>query len=59
MSTVKGRAQRGDARAGLSGCVLERKYNVGRRTVVKALTLARPKPRKMRHRGRRSWARSS
>jgi|SRR4051812_785913 hypothetical protein len=31
-------AIRRDARAGLSGRALERKYNVGRRTVVKALT---------------------
>ncbi|UUV30729.1 IS21 family transposase [Amycolatopsis roodepoortensis] len=39
-------AIRRDARAGMSGRALERKYNVGRRTVVKALTSAWPEPRK-------------
>jgi hypothetical protein len=39
-------AIRRDARAGLSGRALERKYNVGRRTVVKALASAWPQPRK-------------
>jgi hypothetical protein len=39
-------AIRRDARAGLSGCALERKYNVGRRTAVKALASAWPQPRK-------------
>jgi hypothetical protein len=39
-------AIRRDARAGLSGRALERKYNVGRRTVVKALASAWPEPRK-------------
>jgi hypothetical protein len=39
-------AIRRDARAGMSARALERKYHVGRRTVVKALTLAWPAPRK-------------
>jgi transposase len=39
-------AIRRDARAGLSGRALERKYNVGRRTVVKALASAWPQPRR-------------
>ncbi|MEU8413854.1 IS21 family transposase [Amycolatopsis japonica] len=39
-------AIRRDARAGMSGRALERKYNVGRRTVVKALSSAWPEPRK-------------
>lgn len=39
-------AIRRDARAGLSGRALERKYNVGRRTVIKAVTSAWPEPRK-------------
>lgn len=39
-------AIRRDARAGLSGRALARKYNVGRRTVVKALGSAWPEPRK-------------
>jgi transposase len=39
-------AIRRDARAGMSGRALERKYNVGRRTVVKALASAWPAPRK-------------
>jgi transposase len=39
-------AIRRDAQAGMSGRALERKYNVGRRTVVKALASAWPQPRK-------------
>ena len=39
-------AIRRDARAGMSGRALARKYNVGWRTVVKALTSAWPEPRK-------------
>jgi transposase len=39
-------AIRRDARAGLSGRALERKHNVGRRTVAKALASAWPEPRK-------------
>ena len=39
-------AIRRDARAGLSGRALERKYGVGRRTVVKAVASAWPEPRK-------------
>jgi transposase len=39
-------AIRRDARAGMSGRAIERKYNVGRRTVVKALASAWPEPRK-------------
>lgn len=39
-------AIRRDARAGMSGRALERKYHVGRRTVVKALASAWPTPRK-------------
>jgi transposase len=37
---------RRDARAGMSGRAIERTYNVGRRTVVKALASAWPEPRK-------------
>ncbi|WIV62340.1 hypothetical protein [Amycolatopsis nalaikhensis] len=39
-------AIRRDARSGMSGRALERKYNVGRRTVVKAIASAWPQPRK-------------
>jgi len=39
-------AIRRDARSGMSGRGLERKYNVGRRTVIKALASAWPEPRK-------------
>ncbi|MFD8497684.1 IS21 family transposase [Amycolatopsis sp. NPDC059657] len=39
-------AIRRDARAGLSGRALERKFNIGRRTVIKALASAWPEPRK-------------
>lgn len=39
-------AIRRDARAGMSARALERKYHVGRRTIVKALTSAWPAPRK-------------
>lgn len=39
-------AIRRDARTGMSGRALERKYNVGRRTIIKALTSAWPEPRK-------------
>lgn len=39
-------AIRRDARAGMSGRAIERKHNVGRRTVVKALASAWPQPRK-------------
>jgi transposase len=39
-------AIRRDARAGLSGRAIERRYGVGRRTIVKALTSAWPEPRK-------------
>jgi transposase len=39
-------AIRRDARAGMSGRALERKYGVGRRTVIKALSSAWPEPRK-------------
>lgn len=39
-------AIRRDARSGISGRALERKYNVGRRTVVKAIASAWPEPRK-------------
>lgn len=39
-------AIRRDARAGMSGRALERKYRVGRRTVVKAIASAWPEPRK-------------
>jgi transposase len=39
-------AIRRDSRAGMSGRALERKYQVGRRTVAKALVSAWPEPRK-------------
>ncbi|MEO3825346.1 hypothetical protein [Actinomadura sp. B10D3] len=39
-------AIRRDARAGMSGRAIERKYRVGRRTIVKALSSAWPEPRK-------------
>ena len=39
-------AIRRDARAGMSGRALEKKYRVGRRTIVKALASAWPEPRK-------------
>jgi transposase len=39
-------AIRRDARAGMSGRALERKYRVGRRTIIKALSSAWPEPRK-------------
>jgi len=39
-------AIRRDARAGMSARAIERKYNVGRRTIVKALSSAWPEPRK-------------
>jgi transposase len=39
-------AIRRDARAGMSGRAIERKYQVGRRTVAKALASAWPQPRK-------------
>jgi transposase len=39
-------AIRRDARAGMSGRALEKKYQVGRRTIVKALASAWPEPRK-------------
>jgi transposase len=39
-------AIRRDARAGMSGRALERKYRVGRRTIVKAVSSAWPEPRK-------------
>lgn len=39
-------AIRRDARAGMSGRALERRYGVGRRTVIKALSSAWPEPRK-------------
>ncbi|NBH10992.1 IS21 family transposase [Amycolatopsis sp. SID8362] len=39
-------AIRRDARTGMSARALERKYNVGRRTVVKAVASAWPQPRK-------------
>src|ERR1700733_12671360 len=39
-------AIRRDARAGMSGRALEKKYQVGRRTIVKALASAWPGPRK-------------
>jgi hypothetical protein len=39
-------AIRRDARAGMSGRAMEKKYRVGRRTVAKALSSAWPEPRK-------------
>ena len=39
-------AIRRDARAGMSGRAIERKYGVGRRTIIKALSSAWPEPRK-------------
>ncbi len=39
-------AIRRDARTGMSGRALERKYNVGRRTIVKAIASAWSEPRK-------------
>ena len=39
-------AIRRDARAGMSGRAMERKYRVGRRTIIKALSSAWPEPRK-------------
>jgi hypothetical protein len=39
-------AIRRDARAGMSGRAIEKKYRVGRRTIVKALSSAWPEPRK-------------
>jgi transposase len=39
-------AIRRDARAGMSGRAIEKKYQVGRRTIVKALASAWPEPRK-------------
>jgi transposase len=39
-------AIRRDARAGMSARAIERKYNVGRRTIVKAVASAWPEPRK-------------
>jgi transposase len=39
-------AIRRDARAGMSGRAIEKKYRVGRRTIVKALASAWPEPRK-------------
>lgn len=39
-------AIRRDARAGMSGPAIEKKYQVGRRTIVKALASAWPEPRK-------------
>jgi transposase len=39
-------AIRRDARAGMSGRAIERKYRVGRRTIVSALASAWPEPRK-------------
>lgn len=39
-------AIRRDARAGMSGRAIERKYCVGRRTIIKALSSAWPEPRK-------------
>ncbi|MFI7643601.1 hypothetical protein [Nonomuraea sp. NPDC049400] len=47
-------AIRRDARAGLSGRALERKYGVERRTVVKAVASAWPEPQTGRI---RTWAR--
>jgi hypothetical protein len=39
-------AIRRDARAGMPARAIERKYRVGRRTIIKALASAWPKPRK-------------
>ena len=39
-------AIRRDARAGMSGRAIEKKYRVGRRTIVRALSSAWPEPRK-------------
>lgn len=39
-------AIRRDARAGMSGRAMEKKYRVGRRTIVKAVSSAWPEPRK-------------
>jgi transposase len=39
-------AIRRDARAGMSGRAIEKKYRVGRRTIVSALSSAWPEPRK-------------
>ncbi|MET8162513.1 IS21 family transposase [Sphaerisporangium sp. NPDC005289] len=39
-------AIRRDARAGMSGRAIEKKYRIGRRTIVKALVSAWPEPRK-------------
>jgi transposase len=39
-------AIRRDARAGMSGRAIERKYGVGRRTIIKAVSSAWPEPRK-------------
>lgn len=39
-------AIRRDARAGMAGRAMERKYGVGRRTIIKALASAWPEPRK-------------
>jgi transposase len=39
-------AIRRDARAGMSGRAIEKKYRVGRRTIIKALSSAWPEPRK-------------
>jgi hypothetical protein len=39
-------AIRRDARAGMSARAIERKYRVGRRTIIKALASAWPEPRK-------------
>ena len=39
-------AIRRDARAGMSARAIERKYRVGRRTIVKAMSSAWPEPRK-------------
>ena len=52
-------AIRRDARAGMSGRAIEKKYGVGRRTVGKALACAWPEPRKEMTPGARSWSRSS
>src|SRR5579862_3255251 len=40
-------AIRRDARAGMSGRAIEKKYRVGHRTIVKALASAWPEPRKL------------
>lgn len=51
-------AIRRDARAGRSGRVIEKKYRVGRRTIVSALASAWPEPRKQlppRRRPRLTW----